>query len=151
MHPGILSAGIEKRSHWPCTSWSFWPFWLSILGNSGCPWNNSSKIWGGITKFAPNMQLEILLSGIENKGHWPWPSRSFWPFWLRILGNLACPQNNSSQIWVESPNLHQTWIIGYSCLVSIIGVSDLGRQGHFGHLTQNSRKLGDDLKWIWLS
>ena len=46
------------------------------------------------TKFAPNMLCGILSAGIENGGHWPWPSRSFWAFWLRILGNLACPRDN---------------------------------------------------------
>ena len=44
-----------------------------------------------ITKFAPNSQLVF-----KNGGHWPWPLRSFWPFWLRILRNSACRRNNSS-------------------------------------------------------
>ena len=83
---------------------------VRILGNLVCLFNNSSWIWAGITKFAPNRDLGILLSGIENRGHWPWPSRSFWPFWLRILGNSNCPHNNSSQIWARitqfAPNMH---------------------------------------------
>ena len=53
-----------------------------------------SQIWAGFTKFAPNMQPGILSTGIENGGHWPWSSMSFWPFWLRIAGNLACHRNN---------------------------------------------------------
>ena len=110
MHPGILSAGIENRGHWPWPSRSFWLFWLRILRNSACLQNNSSQIWDGITKFAPNMRIGILLSRIENEGHWLWPSRSFWLFWLRILGNLICSVNKSSQIWARitkfAPNMH---------------------------------------------
>ena len=94
MHHGIPSAGIENRGHWLWPSGSFWPFWLRILGNLTCPHDNSSQIWTGITKFTSNMHPGILSTGIENGGHWPWPSRSFWPFWLRILGNLACPHDN---------------------------------------------------------
>ena len=105
IHPGILSAGIENRGHWP-----FWPFWLRILGNLACPHYDSSQIWDWITKFAPKMHIGILLSAIENEGHWPWPSRSFWLFWLRILGNLICPDNKSSRISARitkfAPNMH---------------------------------------------
>ena len=61
-----------------------------------CPHDNSSQIWVGITKFAPNMRHWIRLVGIENRGHWPWPSRSFWPFCIRFLGILAYPHNKSS-------------------------------------------------------
>ena len=110
MHPGTLSAGIENGGHWPWPSRSFWPFCLRILGNLACPHNNSSQIWARITKFAPNMHPGTLLVVIENGGHWPWPSRSFWPFWLRILGNSACLRDNSSQIWAGitkfAPNKH---------------------------------------------
>ena len=43
------------------------------------------------------LPLGLMLSvGIENRGHWLWPSRSFWPFWLRIIGNSACPRDNST-------------------------------------------------------
>ena len=44
-------------------------------------------------KFAPYMHPGILSAGIENGGYWPWPSRSIWPFWLRILGKLVCPHD----------------------------------------------------------
>ena len=107
MHPVILSAGIENRGPWP--SRSFWPFWLRILGNSACPQNNSSQIW----MESPNLQQTCILgypSGIENEGHWSWPPGSFWLFWLRILWNLICPVNKSSQIWARitkfAPNMH---------------------------------------------
>ena len=94
MHPGILPVGIENGGHWPWPSRSFWPFWLGILGNSVRPHDNSSQIWPRITKFAPSMHPGILSAGIENGCHWPWSSMSFWPFWLRILGNLACLHDN---------------------------------------------------------
>ena len=45
------------------------------------------------------MHPGILSAGIENGGHWPWPSKSFWPFWLRILGNLACIENGGQWPW----------------------------------------------------
>ena len=54
------------------------------------PHDNSSQILAEITKFAPNMHPGILLDGNGNSSQWPWLSRSFWPFWLRILGNSAC-------------------------------------------------------------
>ena len=94
MHPGMLSAGIENGGHWPWTSRSFWPFWLRIIGNSACPCHDSSYIWTTITQFAPNMHSGIISAGIESGGNWPWPSRLFWPFWLRILVISACPHNN---------------------------------------------------------
>ena len=47
------------------------------------------------------MHFGILSAGIENEGHWPWPSRSFWPFCLKILGNSACLCDNYSQIWAR--------------------------------------------------
>ena len=102
--------GIENGGHWPWPSRSFWPLWLRILGNLACPHDNSSQIWARITKFAPNMHPEILWAGIENGGHWPWPSRSFWPFWLRILWNLAWLRDNLKWIWARitkfAPNMH---------------------------------------------
>ena len=42
---------------------------------------------------------------------------------------------------LESPNLHQTCITGYSRLVLKMEVIDLDLQSHFGHFTQNSRKF----------
>ena len=108
MHPAMLSAGIEDRGHWPWPSRSFWPFWLRILGNSACPSYNSSQIWAGITQFAPNRHLGMLLSGIEKSGYGLWPSRSFW---LRSLGYSICPEDNSSQIWarVTIGTKHASW------------------------------------------
>ena len=110
MHPGILSVGIENGGRWPWPSRSFWPFWLRILGNLACLRDNSSYIWARIPNFAPNMHPGMLSAGIENGGHWPWPSRSFWPFWLRFLGNLACLRDNLYLIWARitkfAPNMH---------------------------------------------
>ena len=65
-------------------------FWLRILWNPICPRDNSSQILVGITKFAPNIHPGILSAQIENESHGLWPSMSFWPFWLRNLGYLAC-------------------------------------------------------------
>ena len=110
MHHGTLLVGIENGGHWPWPSRSFWPFWLRIVGNLACPRDNSSQIWTGITKFTPNMHPGIFSAGIDNGGHWPWPSRSFWPFWLTIIGNLAWPCNNMLWIWDKvtkfAPNIH---------------------------------------------
>ena len=53
--------------------------------------SDSSQIRAGIIKFAPNINTGVLLAGVENSDHWPWPSSSFWPLWLRILGSLAFP------------------------------------------------------------
>ena len=112
MGPGILSAGIENGGHWRWPSRSFLPFWIRILGNSACPCNYPSQIWARITKFAPNMLPGILSTGIENGGHWPWPLRSLWPFWLRILENSAGQQDNSSQIGARITKIctkHASW------------------------------------------
>ena len=91
--------------------------------------DNSSLIWARITKFAPNMHHGILSDGIENRGPWPWPSRSFWPFWLRILRFffhvLTC---NGFEL--KSPNLHQMCILRFLWLVLNTGIIDLDLQGH---------------------
>ena len=130
MHPGTLSAGIENGSHWPWPSSSFWPFWLRILGNSACLRDNSSHIWARITKFAPNMHPGILSASIEHQGHWPWPSRSFWLFRLRILGNLACLYVTGNGFELGSPNYHQICILGFSWLLLKMEVIDPDLQGH---------------------
>ena len=74
-----------------------------------CPCDNSSQIWAEITKFAPNMQLWILSAGIENGGHWPWPSMSFWLFSLRIPRNgvqhRSCILIEASQGVLHVPNV----------------------------------------------
>ena len=45
------------------------------------------------------MHPGILSAGIENRGLWLWPSRLFWPFWLRILGKSA-PSHYLNQWWL---------------------------------------------------
>ena len=52
------------------------PFWLRILGNLACLFDNLYWIWGRIIKFTPNMHLGILSARIENGGHLTWPSSS---------------------------------------------------------------------------
>ena len=79
------------------------------------PHDNWSPIWTSITNFAINMHPETLSVGIENRSHSFRSSWSFWPFGL------------------ESPNLRQICIMGYSQLVFKIGVIDLDIQGNFGH------------------
>ena len=49
---------------------------------------------------------------------------------------------------LQSPNLHQTCILGYSQLVLKINVIDLDLQGHFGHLTQNFRNFSLSMQYI---
>ena len=89
------------------TPWPFRYLFVACVCPSVCPWtltclhNNSSQIWAEITKFSINMHPGILPAGIKNRGLWPWPSRSFWPFWLKILGNLSCPHNNLNWIWAR--------------------------------------------------
>ena len=61
------------------------------------------------------MHHGIFLSGVEYRGHWPWTSRSFWPFRLRIVGNLACSHNNRFEL--ESSNLHQICIVRFAWVV----------------------------------
>ena len=43
------------------------------------------------------MHPAIFLARIQNVGHWPWLSMSFWPFWIIILGSSDCPRDDSSQ------------------------------------------------------
>ena len=69
------------------------------LWTVACPHDNSPESWAGINIFAQNMHLGTLSAVIEDGGHSPWPSMSFWPFWLRILWNSACPCDTSSGIW----------------------------------------------------
>ena len=79
------------------------------------------------------MHSGILSVGIENGGHWYWPSMSFWPFWLRTLGNLVARAISPHRFGLESPSLHQACIMGCSQLVLKMEVIDLYLQGHFGH------------------
>ena len=76
--------------------------WVLWLPASVCPPVRSSvcKLYVALTITrhifdfeSPNLHRAFILSaGIENEGHWSWPSMSFWQFWLRILGNSACAQ-----------------------------------------------------------
>ena len=42
---------------------------------------------------------------------------------------------------LESPNLHQTYIVGYSRLVLKMEVIDLDLQGHFGHFDSEFKEI----------
>ena len=133
MHPGILSAGIENGGHWLRPSRSFWPFWLIILGNLACQCDNSSHIWATITKFAQNMHSGILSADIENGGHWPWPLRSFWPFWLWLVRAITF-----DGFELESLNLHQICILGFSQVILKMGCIVFDLQGHLAILTHKT-------------
>ena len=82
------------------------------------------------------MHHGILLAGIENMGHWPWPSMSFW---LRILGNFGL----STQLVTDLGWNHQicTKHTSWDILGLTIGVIDLDLQGHFGHFDLKFRKF----------
>ena len=82
------------------------------------------------------MHHGILLVDIENGGHWPWPSRSSWPFWLGILVNLIVLVITWNGFELESPNLHQICILGFSHLILKMGVLDL--QGQLAISTQET-------------
>ena len=79
----------------------FFPCRFSVSGgfhimSDGDPVPIRHFVWWNTKLFRLLCDLGILTAGIENGMHWPWPSRSFWPFWLRILGNLACLCDNLS-------------------------------------------------------
>ena len=135
MHPVIFSAGFENGGHWSWPSRSFWPFWLRILGNSACPSDNWSPIWARITKFAPNMHPGIRLVGIGNGGHWPWPSRTIWPFGFEFSENRFVCMITCNKYELESQNLPQLCIKGYSQLVLKMEVIDLDLQCHLAILS----------------
>ena len=110
----------------------FRPFWLTIMENSACPRDNASQIWASITKFSLNMHPGILLVGKENggyrtdldlQGHF---DSKFYE--IRLVRGIT-----RHRFGLESPNLHQTCILGYSQLVLKIEVIDLAPRGHFGH------------------
>ena len=76
--------------------------------------------------FYKKMHSVILALVYRKKGHWPGPSRSFWPFWLRILRNLACLHNNlGNGCELKSQNVHQICIFRFSWLVLNTGVINL--------------------------
>ena len=77
------------------------------------------------------MRPAIISAGLENGGHWPWLSMSFWPFWLRILGNLACLLDNLQWILSRITKFAQICIIiWFSQLVLNMEVIFIDLQGH---------------------
>ena len=112
----------------------FRPLWLRILGYSACPRNNSSQIWAWITKFAPNIMgyswlvLKMGVIDLDLQGHF---GHFYLEFWVILI---VCA---ITRHWfgLESSNLHQICIMGYSWRVLKMGVIELDLQGHFGHLT----------------
>ena len=141
MHHWIPLAGIANGGHWPWPWRSVWSFWLRILGNAAYPLDDSSQIGAKITKFAPCMHHGILSAGIENEGHLPLPSRSFWSFGLRILENWAYPPDNSiicNGFELESPHVHQICILVFYQLLLKVGVIDRDLEDHLAISTQET-------------
>ena len=94
-------------------------------------------------RFASNMHHGILSAGIENGGHRPWPSRLFWPFRLRILGNSACPRDNSSRMWARITKCARNMHPGMpSVYIDNRGELTLTLNAILAILTQNFRKFG---------
>ena len=90
--------------------------------------------------FYQKMHSVILALVYKKRGHWPGPSRSFWPFWLRILRNLACLHNNlGNGCELKSQNVHQICIFRFSWLVLNTGVINLDLQGHLAISSQDSK------------
>ena len=70
--------------------------------------------------------LKIGVIDLDLQGH-------FGHFDLEFLEIWVVRTTIRNRFGLEPQNLHQTWIMGYSCLISKIGVSDLDLQGHYGH------------------
>ena len=102
MHHWIIAVENKNGCDWHWSSMTFWTFWFRILGNSACPQDKSPQIYAWIIKFAPKMHSWKVTAGIENADLWPWPSMSFWLFWLRVIGNPACPLDYSSKNWAKN-------------------------------------------------
>ena len=155
------------RKYWSLTLTSkvILAIWPIIRGNVVCPRNRFYWVWTRITKFAANMHLEILLTGIEYRGHWHWPSRSFgqlvtgFPetaFNVAILcwsrPTKRCYTSQCALVfivtidrvdncrWKLSPNLLQICILRFSWLVLNIEVIDNDLQGHLANSSQDSQK-----------
>ena len=137
MHHGILSAGIENGGHWPGPTRRFWVNFDSELYEIRLIRTTLMDL-GWNHQICTNMHHGILSAGIENGDHWP--SRSFWPSWRRILENLVCRAIRCSGFELESTNLHQICILGFSQLVLKMGVNDIDLLGHLAISTQNSKK-----------
>ena len=122
---------IDLQDHFCHFDWEFQEIWLVRA-------MTHHRFWARIIKFTPNMQSGIRSAVTEGGGHWPWPSRSFWPFWLKILGRLACPSITCSGCDRESPNLYQTCNLIYSQLLLKMGLMDLDLQGYLAISSQET-------------
>ena len=76
------------------------------------------------------MHPVILLAGMDNGGDWPWTSRSFWSFWLRILGRKF----GWSAWWIWA-RVTKIWILVFSQLVLKMQAPNLDVQGHLAFST----------------
>ena len=70
--------------------------------------------------------LKIGVIDLDLQGH-------FSHFVLGLLEIWLVRAITRHRFGLESPNLHQTCILGYPCLGLKIGVIDIDLQGHFGH------------------
>ena len=78
--------------------------------NFTCPHDHIDLSWNHqiCTKHA---SWDILSAGIENRCNWHGPSRSFWPFWLRIPGNSACPRDKGTVTCSVCPE--SAWVVTF--------------------------------------
>ena len=94
-------------------------------------WRISVLSWRRGSEWSSDMHHGILSVGIQNRSQWPWPSRSFWPYWFRIVGNLAFLHDNTLQIWA--------WITKFAVnmhpVILLAGIENgvINLQGHMGH------------------
>ena len=83
---------FRPKGYFRCLCLSVCPSVCSLI--LLCPHDTSWLIWARNPKFALNMHHGLLSVGIADGGRWPWSSRTFMPFWLRILGNSVCLHDN---------------------------------------------------------
>ena len=102
-----------------------------------------------------DVSVVMLCSHISLFTHLPWTApMHFYPLAFQSEGVLSLPSVRLSvrklyvvhtitrdRFELESPNLHQTYIVGYSRLVLKMEVIDLDLQGHFGHFDSEFKEI----------
>ena len=101
--------------------------------------DNSSQIWSGITKFAPNMHHEILSANIENEVIDHDLQSQLRHFDSKVVEIWLFHTIDFNGFELESPNFHQICILGLSQPVLKMSVIDLDLQGHLAISPHNSK------------